>query len=146
MMISGVFSYGGFSYSYILRSYFGCMPSSPSKSSSCVSEPKWLHTLLKQTHHCRRSIERIALAAHCTLAYLTQHTAYYNAYYTCKYCTLHIQHYTAGGQSSTLTTTQCTEHWTQSNVADWSIDHFRVNFNRLHTERWTRSRLVDLPL
>ena len=26
MMISGVFSYGGFSYSYILRSYFGCMP------------------------------------------------------------------------------------------------------------------------
>ena len=26
MMISGGFSYGGFSYSYILRSYFGCMP------------------------------------------------------------------------------------------------------------------------
>ena len=27
MMISGGFSYGGLSYSYILRSYFGCMPS-----------------------------------------------------------------------------------------------------------------------
>ena len=34
MMISGGFSYGGFSYSYVLRSYFGCMPSSSSSSSS----------------------------------------------------------------------------------------------------------------
>ena len=60
-----------------------CMPSptlpsssssSPSKSSSCVSEPKWLHTLLKQTHHCRRSIERIALLLHFCTAHNAAHT------------------------------------------------------------------------
>ena len=40
MMISGGFSYGGFSCSYILRSYFGCMPSSsPSPSSPSSSPP-----------------------------------------------------------------------------------------------------------
>ena len=46
MMISRGFSYGGFSYSYILRSYFGCMPSSSSSSSASASDtPDNCHNL-----------------------------------------------------------------------------------------------------
>ena len=51
MMISGGFSYGGFSYSYILRSYFGCMPWSwSSRSSSSSSSNVKFHAIVKNQY------------------------------------------------------------------------------------------------
>ena len=59
MVISGELSYGGFSYSYILRSYFGCMPVQwtppppppPSWTSAGRSPPSTLMTSRRLRKH-----------------------------------------------------------------------------------------------